>query len=289
MNQITPLSIDDFLPLTCSRAGSCCFGNQVLLNPWELALMAKAKKMTVREFNYLYCEFGGIRLKFDGDLTFNNKKVCRQYVKNKGCSVYGARPLACRLFPIGRYVQNEEAHYMFKGTKFPCLNECPEVTKLPKMTVANYLLGQETALFEQAQDAYLEMVQNIADIAFELLLDTGLAASGDTRTLQLWRRAGEETPDRLQEHLPKVWLDLILYPELEVKEEDPISFISKHNDLFQQEVQEVFGSSGSKQEFHDASVLMLRSALLLASSIGANSKDLAELWISIAKNHGANE
>ena len=57
---------------------------------------------------------------------------------------------------------------MFEGTKFPCLAECPEVRDLNSMTVNNYLSGQETALFEKAVDAYLDMAQNIADIAFRI-------------------------------------------------------------------------------------------------------------------------
>ena len=91
-------------------------------------------------------------------------------IENFGCSVYEGRPLACRLFPLGRYIQNSEAHYMFEGTIFPCLAECSEVTNLHSMTVTNYLSGQETELFEKAVDTYLGMVQNIADIAFTLLL-----------------------------------------------------------------------------------------------------------------------
>ncbi|MCB9190014.1 MAG: YkgJ family cysteine cluster protein [Flavobacteriales bacterium] len=287
MNQITKLSPDDVLPLTCSRAGSCCFGNQVLLNPWELAVMADAKKMTAREFNQLYCEFGGIRLRFDGDLISNHKKACRQYVEGKGCSIYEARPLACRLFPIGRYIQNEEANYMFKGKQFPCLAECPEVTNLPTLTVSEYLAGQKTALFEEAQDAYLEMVQNIAEIAFELLLDTELASSGDTKTLAMWRDAGKKSPDILRNEIPQDWVDLILFPEVEVNKEDPMAFITLHHDLFQQKAQERFGGLENINELRDASALMLRSALFLASSIGADPKGLAEVWIAEAKNHGA--
>ena len=34
--QNTKLHFNDLLPLTCSRKGTCCHGNQVLLNRWEL-------------------------------------------------------------------------------------------------------------------------------------------------------------------------------------------------------------------------------------------------------------
>lgn len=289
MKQITTLASNDVLPLTCSRTGSCCFGKQVLLNPWELTLIAHAKKIAAREFSKLYCDFGGIRLRFDGELISNGKRVCRQYIENFGCSVYQGRPLVCRLFPLGRYIKNNEAHYMFEGIKFPCLEECPEVTKLQMMTVSDYLTGQETVLFEKAVDAYLEMVQNIADIAFALLLDTGLSASGETHTLQLWRQLGDKSPDLLSDEIPQEWLDFLLFPEIEMNITDPLSFINEHNEFLQQKVQDAFGGLETMQELHNASVLMMRLALYLACSIGADSKGLAELWIEIAKSNGAQE
>ena len=84
----TKLNIDDKLPLTCSRAGACCFGNLVLINPWELVCLAREKKITPREFRDLYCEYGGIRLRFNGKVGWKGKQACSQYVDNLGCSVY---------------------------------------------------------------------------------------------------------------------------------------------------------------------------------------------------------
>ncbi len=289
MKQITTLASTDVLPLTCSRTGSCCFGNQVLLNPWELALIAHAKKITAREFSKLYCDLGGIRLRFDADLISNKKRACRQYIDNFGCSVYEGRPLACRLFPLGRYIQNNEAHYMYEGTQFPCMAECPEVTTLPSMTVSDYLSGQETALFENAVDAYLDMVQNIADIAFALLLDTGLSESGETQTLQVWRQLSDKSPNQLSDEIPQEWFDHLLFPEIEMNTTDPLSFINEHNEFLQIKVQEAFGALETMEQLHKASVLIMRLALYLACSIGANSKELAELWIEIAKSNGAQE
>ena len=76
MKQNTKLSLQTELPLTCSRIGTCCHGNQVLLNPWELFYIAKEKQLTPRAFRDLYCELGGIRLKFDGKSDSRGKKSC---------------------------------------------------------------------------------------------------------------------------------------------------------------------------------------------------------------------
>ena len=285
--QTNKLSIQDTLPLTCSRTGNCCFGKIIYLNPWELFHLAKEKKNTPNEFRDQYCDLGGIRLSFDGKAGWKDQQACSQYVDNFGCSVHLGRPLACRLYPLGRQIQSEEVHYMFQGDEFPCLEPCPEVVKLPQFSVGEYLKGQMTDNFETAQDAYLELMQNIADIAFELLLDTGLASSGDKATLPLWRKMGNELPEELAERLGDEWIDCLMIPE--ISDEDPLAFVTKHNDLILLKAQEQFGALQTQQELHEASVLIMGVALHLARGLGANPKDLAELWVDTAKSHGAQE
>jgi Fe-S-cluster containining protein len=285
----TKLSLHDKLPLTCSRTGTCCHGKQVLLNPWELACLAREKKITAREFRDLYCEFGGIRLKFDGKVGWKQQNACSQYIDNFGCSVHLGRPLSCRLYPLGRQIQSEAVHYMYQGTEFPCLDGCPEVSGLPYLSVGEYLKRQETEKFEKAQDEYLDVMQNLADIAFELLLDTGLAESGDRETLPLWRKMGSELPDVLADRIGSEWIDCLMLPEISGDLEDPVSFARKHNDILRLRAQEKFGVLQANQELHEASVLMMGVAFHLARGLGADPEILAEHWIAIAKNHGAME
>ncbi len=285
----TKLNLQEKLSLTCSRAGTCCHGNQVLLNPWELYCLAREKKISPKEFRNLYCDFAGIRLKFDGKEDLRGKKSCSQYIENFGCSLHLGRPLACRLFPLGRQIQSEKVNYIFQGTTFPCLDGCPEVVELPQLTVEEYLKGQETENFETAQDAYLEIMQNIADIAFELLLDTELANSGEKETLKLWRKMGTETPDELAERIGTEWLDLLMIPEIISEFENPQNFTEKHYNLIQEKAQEKFGDLQSMTELQEASVLMMAIALLLAKAIGADPQNLADHWVETAKSFGAKE
>lgn len=285
----TKLSIQDKLPLTCSRTGTCCHGKLVLLNPWELVCLAREKKYTPREFRDLYCEFGGIRLRFDGKAGWKDQQACSQYVDNFGCSVHLGRPLSCRLYPLGRQIQNDEVNYMYQGDEFPCLEGCPEVTALSYLTVGEYLKGQATDKFEKAQDEYLDLMQNLADIALVLLLDTGLAESGDKQTLPLWRKIGNEPPEALAERIGAEWIDCLMIPEISDDLEDPVSFTRKHNELLQSKAQEKFGTLQTNHELHEASVLIMGVALHLARGIGANPAILAEHWINTAKNHGALE
>lgn len=281
--QFTQLQLHDELPLTCSRKGTCCHGNLVRLNPYELARLSDEKGLSTREFAENFCDSKGLILRFNGPKDERNLKACNQYVNGFGCSVHRSRPLACRLFPLGRTIQNGVGSYMFQGATFLCFNGCEEVKQLPKMSVEYYLKGQETKDFETAQDAYLELLQNLADVAFELFLDTDLAASGEKQTLLAWTELGNCSLDKLIDAIEKDWLDVLLYPELVVENESVESFVEKHNALLFEKIQRDFGHLTQLNDLHLASVLMMRLALIISHSIGANAKELMELWVQIAK------
>ncbi|MFT6747694.1 MAG: Fe-S-cluster containining protein [Glaciecola sp.] len=293
--QTTKLTDQTILPLTCSRSGTCCFGKDVMLNPWELLQLSKEKKISPREFRDLYCDYGGIQLRFNGKKDNKEQQACSQYIDDIGCSVHLGRPLACRLYPLGRQIQHDKAHYMYQGDTFPCFTDCSEVLQLPKLTVGEYIKGQEANQFEKAQDQYLALMQNIADIAFELLLDTGLSKSGDKTTLASWREMGLKLPQDLAKSIGQDWLDSLMIPLITEDIPDPIVFTEKHNEILMLKAQEQFGpllvneEKSSYQELHEASVLMLSVALHLAKAIGAHPKSMSELWIETAKNHGAQE
>ncbi|WP_298777865.1 YkgJ family cysteine cluster protein [uncultured Polaribacter sp.] len=285
----TKLNSKSILPLTCTRSGTCCFGKAVMLNPWELLCFSREKKNTPKEFRDLYTDFGGIQLRFDGKQDNKGQNACSQYVDNFGCSVHLGRPLACRLYPLGRQIQFEKVHYIYEGNQFPCLNDCSKVLELPKLSVEEYLSGQEVDLFEKAQDEYLIVMQNLADIAFELLLDSGLSESGDTKTLAAWRQIGNLSHELSAEKIGLEWLNNLMIPKITIDIENPVSFIHKHNELLLLKAQEEFGTIQNLQGLHEASVLMISVALHLSRGLGADTKGISEHWIDIAKNNGAKE
>ena len=287
--QRTKLDTKSILPLTCSRSGSCCFGKDVMLNPWELLRLSSEKNMIPKEFRDLYCLFGGIQLRFNGKPDKKGQPACSQYEDSIGCSVHLGRPLACRLYPLGRHIQFNKAHYMYQGDQFPCLNDCAEVLELPKLSVGDYIKGQKAADYENAQDAYLIVMQNIADIGFELLLDSGLAASGDTETLTTWREIGNELPELLTKRIGQEWIDYLMIPDITVDKENPVLFAQEHANFLLLKAQEKFGTAQTHQELHEGSVLMIGVALHLSRGLGADTKGIAEHWIAIAKSHGAKE
>jgi Fe-S-cluster containining protein len=226
-------------------------------------------------------------LRFDGAPGWRQLPACSQYVPDFGCSVHSGRPLACRLYPLGRQRQGGELYYLYQGSDFPCREGCPEVLDLPQSSVAAYIEGQAAKRFEVAQDEYLELMQNLADSAFAFLLESGLAESGDRKTLRLWRELGREEPEQLQDRLGPEWVDLLMLPVVTGDLRDPTAFIRQHHDLLLLKAHESFGTLDKVADFRKASELMMGLALHLGRGLGANPGELAEHWIKTAKEHGA--
>ena len=261
----------------------------VWLNPWELASLAKAKGMPTRAFRDQFTEFGGIRLRFDGPPGWKGLPACSQFDPERGCSVHAGRPLACRLYPLGRQLLGKEEHYIFDGERFPCLAGCPEVQELPKMSVRDYLNGQHIGPGQIAQDAYLHTMQRLADGAFVLLIESGLAASGDKKTLRGWRSNGQQHPKERAQQLPSEWLDRLLIPELTQPLDEPQTFADAHYHLLQEHAQNAFAHNHTKDGLREASCLMMSMALHLGRSLGSDPVQLVDRWIVTAKKHGARE
>ena len=285
----TTLTLADRLPLTCTRAGTCCHGKMVWLNPWELATLASSAGISPAQFRDRFTEFGGIRLRFDGAPGWKGLPACSQYDPNAGCRVHAGRPLACRLYPLGRELRGKEAHYVHDGLRFPCLEGCPEVVDLPHLSVGDYLAGQQVTLGEAAQDAYLALMQRLADGAFVLLIESGLATSGDRETLRRWRSLGRMHPSERTKALPPTWLDRLTLPGLDDLRADPRAFAAAHHDLLQREAQTAFANLGSAPALIEASATMMALALHLGRGLGTDPAQLANRWIATAKKHGAHE
>jgi uncharacterized protein len=288
MNAYTVVQLADRLPLTCSRSGTCCHGKMVWLNPWELAHLARAAHCSPQQFRDQFCEFGGIRLRFNGPAGWKGLPACSQYDSTRGCRVHAGRPLACRLYPLGRQLQGENEQYMFTGEQFPCLAGCAEVVNLPHMSVQEYLDGQHIIAAKRAQDEYLLLMQHLADGAFVLLIESGLARTGDKKTLRGWRKLGGMKPQARCDAIDPKWMNYLMVPEL-TWNDDPIIFAKQHYDLLQQQAQHTFAALSTPAALSEASQIMMALALHVATGLGSEPEQLVDRWIQTAKKHGAHE
>jgi len=286
----TPVALSDTLPLTCSRGGTCCHGNRIWLNPWEIATLAAAKDLTAATFCATQCDASAMALRLDGPVDHRGLPACSQYDPAGGCFVHASRPLACRLFPLGRQVNGGAAGYMFIGDTFPCLTGCAEVAKLPTLTAGDYLRGQNVASHEAAHDAYLEVMQQLAEGALVLLIDSGLAATGDRETLQQWKKLAAAPPDHRAALIGEAWMARLTAPELPPEmATDPTTFVTAHQALLQGAAQADFAGLSDGQALSRASATMMGLALHLGRALGAAPRTLAAHWMATAKEHGARD
>lgn len=270
----TELIPDDVLPLTCTRDGVCCKAKAVWVNPWELACLAAARLMPVRDFRAAHTQ-NGIRLRFAA--------VCSQYDDSVGCLAHPGRPLACRLYPLGRERRGDAVRYVHEGKRFPCLDACPSVTSLPRLSVRDYLAGQQAGPGEAAQDAYLEMAQDLAEGAFVVLFDSGLAATRGERVLAAWKSVVDADDATRATLIGDEWLDRLLVPELAADLATPTAWIDAHRAAFQRAAQEAFGSLRTPELLEAASVRFYALALHLLRAIGGDPVVPGRRWLRAAR------
>ena len=84
------------------------------------------------------------------------------------------------------------------------------ISKRGDMGVLVDILNPTASLITCVGHSHMEGLGSLADIAFELFLDTGLAQSGDKKTLQLWRTMGNELPDALAQRIGQKWIDYLM-------------------------------------------------------------------------------
>jgi uncharacterized protein len=79
----------------CKACKRCCQGKRIPVNPYEVARLARHLGLSTTEFLAARTEVGGAILRRRDDDT------C-VFLGEGGCTVHTARPLACRLYPLGR-------------------------------------------------------------------------------------------------------------------------------------------------------------------------------------------
>lgn len=282
MAALRRLSPDDRLPLTCTRSGTCCHGKDIPITPWELDRLARARGLAASAFRDACTIDAGSRLRMAGPPGWRGLTPCTLYDPAAGCSVHAARPLACRLYPLGREVRDGRERFVHEGRTFPCLDGCPEVAAAPSLSVRDYLAGQDAAPVAAVRDAYLELAQDCAEGAFVLVFDTGLAASGAWR--EAWTRTVRSRPDGWAGAMLPRWHDLVTAPgkDLAADPDDGAAWTAAHAGLIQARAQAGFGALSGGAELLAASVTMLAAGLLLVHAVGGEAGEVGGRWLARA-------
>ena len=98
----------------CKVCGNCCSDKVIMAGPHEILGMSRVLGITTTEFLARYADNGGTTLRFgsDGRCAF---------VTPSGCKVHAQRPLACRLYPLGRAVDESGTE---KFARVPKPDDC---------------------------------------------------------------------------------------------------------------------------------------------------------------------
>jgi Fe-S-cluster containining protein len=203
------LSESDLLQLSCGSGGcsaNCCTKSApIVLNPYEIALICRESGMSYEDLLDVV-ETG----RTEGfPLVMLSRDPACPFWTARGCRIYQSRPLACRLYPLGRVFDHGRSHIVR-----PELNICSGLAPYPAGTVGEYLLSQDVDLHIRMADHWIEFVSGIerlplpdapvTSVAFHMLVyspDTppapGQACSGlsleDNFILRL-TTAGEQLP-----------------------------------------------------------------------------------------------
>jgi uncharacterized protein len=137
----------------CQRCSRCCTGKRIPLDPYEVARIAQRLGLTTTETYARYTTDGGALLAVQAG------GACI-FVGDDGCSIHPARPLACRLYPLGRRVTAErQERFAAVVPDAGC-----EGSYGGSGTVEDYLRDQGAEPFLVAADRYRAILEKLASV-----------------------------------------------------------------------------------------------------------------------------
>jgi Fe-S-cluster containining protein len=241
----------DLLPLDCVRGGGCCHAQRIPVTPWEIAILARALGLSPAVCRDRHTRAGGTCLAADaaGD--------CR-LLGAGGCTVHAARPLACRLFPLGRRLDEGRPIYHMPGDGHRCSGLCPEALLRPPRQVAAWLGEQGVAPGETAHDAYGRLVCGLLNEVCNL---GHVSVLGEIEVLANLP-AGERAAT-----LPRPWFELLTAPDLPVHLGGPSDFVLAHAERLLGAV--AAGFAGDRRR---AAVILATVAMQLGEPLGIEAQ-----------------
>ncbi len=137
----------------CGACRRCCFGKVIPLGPYEVARLAENRGTTTADLLATYTTPSGtaLRSREDGSCIF---------LGEHGCEVHSDRPLACRLYPLGRIVGTNGVEYFVE------VEPHPETAGVygDDGTVSDYVTLQGIEPYVRAADLYHGVLVRVAEL-----------------------------------------------------------------------------------------------------------------------------
>lgn len=150
------LAKTDPLQLSCGVSGcgsNCCKASApIVLNPYEIALICRESSMSYEDLLDIVDTD-----RADGfPLVMLPRDPACHFMTEQGCGIYTARPLACRLFPMGRVYDGMRSRFVL-----PEQNICHGLASAPTGTVGDYLETQDVDVQIRMADRWIDFVSEI--------------------------------------------------------------------------------------------------------------------------------
>ena len=140
------------------RSNCCTMSAPIILNPYEIALICRERAMSYED---LLDIVETDRAKAFPLVMLPRDPACHFWT-GKGCSIYRGRPLACRLYPLGRVFESGTSYLVH-----PELNICSGLTASPSPTVGDYLRSQDVELQMVMADHWIQFVSEIEQLPLQ--------------------------------------------------------------------------------------------------------------------------
>lgn len=153
---VSPLAGTEPFHLSCDKDGcvnNCCTNSApVVLNPYEIEMICGAAGLAYDDLLDIV-ETG--RLNGFPMIMLPRDPACRFWT-GTGCGIYSARPLACRLFPLGRVFHEGRSHIIL-----PTRNICIGVSGQAAGSITEYLARQDVDIYMEMADEWIGFVSEI--------------------------------------------------------------------------------------------------------------------------------
>ena len=163
----------------CNACGRCCVNKRIQTNPYEVLRLARNLGMKTGEFVQQYLEKEGPYLRVTAE------SAC-VFLDNKGCVVHQDRPIACRTYPLGRWVSAK-----YEET-FRELIPHPESEGVygRNGTIGQFLTEQGVLPYLEAADRYQALFYRMFD-ALQQVLSIDSELSGNAQTAMFTRNQAD--------------------------------------------------------------------------------------------------
>jgi len=146
------LTRDSPFSYACRACSRCCHDYYIAVNPHEVTLLARHLGMSTTSFAASLLAGGPfLRREASGACTF---------LGPRGCTVHAARPLVCRLYPLGREVSGDGSERFLRMTPHP--QTAGEYGRAG--TVDDFLRAQGALPLMEAADEYSALLADLIDV-----------------------------------------------------------------------------------------------------------------------------